>query len=305
MNQKIKLSFHLLVFFSILLGFPYLAFAQVVKQIKGTQALVEFPNDVMEGEQYFALNPEGKRVGLLVLKKVKGNKAIAQIAKGKAQVGYALISRSAAAGSTSSSPVTTPATSDSPTTSGATDFKTQKHAWGGLLTLWQNSMSANEKDSLNVEATANMTGTSFGLGGFYDYSFSPNLQVRGIASYDMYEASSTIPINGCNSKTSRNCDVKISYLSVYGSLKYNFTLSNMRFFVMAGTGLLYAISKQSTALKASDISLTQVFTAGGGLDYKLNAKSFIPISLEYGLFPPSEDVKANSIILRVGYGLEL
>lgn len=303
MIQPIKTSLFFIIFFSFLMAFPYLAFAQVVKQVKGNQALVEFPSDVTEGEEYFALNPQGKRVGLLVLKKVKGTKAIANIAKGKAQAGYSLVSR---ASLTSASPSTQSASEDSDETASETsDFSMKKNAWGGLLALWQNSMSAVEKDSLNVQETANMTGTSFGVGGFYDYSFTPNLQIRGIGSYDMYNVASTIAINGCDSKTSKDCNVKIGYLSFFGNLKYNFTLSKTRFFVIAGTGFLYAVSKSSTALKASDISLTQVFTGGLGLDYKLNNKSFIPISIEYGLFPPSEDVKASSIILRVGFGLEL
>lgn len=287
---------------SFLLFVPQV-YSQVIKQVKGTQALVEFPNDVTEGEEYFALNPEGKKVAILVLKKVKGKKAIADVTKGRAQNGYSLVSRSTT-NSSSSAPVDAN-TSDSSSTSGQDDFKIKKNALGGLLTLWQNTMSAVEKDATNREETANMSGTSFGLAGFYDYSFSPNLQVRGIAGYDMYDVSSTIAINGCDSRTSTKCNVKISYLSFYGNLKYNFTLSNLRLFVMAGTGFMYALSKSSTALKASDITLTQLFTVGGGMDYKLNSKSFIPISIEYGLFPPSEDVKASSIILRLGYGLEL
>lgn len=298
--QTIK-AFSLLVMATLF--FTPGAYSQVIKQVKGTQALVEFPNDVTEGEEYFALNPEGKKVAILVLKKVKGKKAIADITKGRAQNGYSLVSRSTI--NSSASMTTDSSSSDSASNSANSDFKLKKNAFGGLLTLWQNTMSAVEKDATNREETANMSGTSFGLAGFYDYSFSPNLQVRGIAGYDMYNVASTITINGCDSRSSKNCNVKINYLSFYGNLKYNFTLSNLRFFVMAGTGFMYAISKSSTALKASDITLTQLFTVGGGMDYKLNSKSFIPVSIEYGLFPPSEDVKASSIILRLGYGMDL
>jgi hypothetical protein len=39
-----------------------------------------------------------------------------------------------------------------------------------------------------------------------------------------------------------------------------------------------------------------------GVDIGLNKGAFIPLVLEYGMFPGSTDVKASSIFARAGYG---
>lgn len=70
----------------------------------------------------------------------------------------------------------------------------------------------------------------------------------------------------------------------------------------AGMAIKYPIGKSTTALRADDIKMTYTIAASLGLDYFINNKNFIPASLEYQLFPSSDTVSANSIMVRAGYG---
>ena len=60
------------------------------------------------------------------------------------------------------------------------------------------------------------------------------------------------------------------------------------------------MSKEASALDPASISTTNVILVSGGLDWFISKTTYIPISIEYGLLPKSNEVEANWIALRFG-----
>lgn len=302
--MKMKL---LKTFVSGILFLASLAHAAEVTNVKEKRVLLDTTGlEALEGDEFFLMTIENKKVGIVKLTKVKNGKALGDLIKGRAEIGMTLMAKSntpkAAPRSTKNTFDPTDESSIAPSLKGNTGFKLKRANVGILFNVLMNTMSAEEQNGNGVAETAAMKGTSFGAMGFYDYAFSPRLMVRGAAGLDMYSTSSSITILGCENKTSTSCNVNINYLTASAYGKYNLTVDgNTRFFLLGGTSLMYAVSKKSTALKESEISITQVFLFGGGVDIKMDEKTFIPISIEYGIFPPSDSVKASTIYIRGGY----
>jgi long-subunit fatty acid transport protein len=63
---------------------------------------------------------------------------------------------------------------------------------------------------------------------------------------------------------------------------------------------LLPISKSATALQANSIATTNVVTVTGGVDWFVTPNLYIPVSIEYGFLPKSDEVEANLIALRIG-----
>jgi|GEM_PF-541893 len=301
------LGFFLFSFFIVTLSFDS-AFANSVKNSKNGKILVELTDLTLSvGDEIYVLNAAQKRVGLATVSQVKGQRAIAEITKGSAQIGYAIVPKSAplnsagaGTGATEYSEGTEARLETKSTSKGGFDPK--KHNIGLLFSMNMNSMNAEETNGTTTE-TANMKGTSFGLYGYFDYAFSESFQARLAGSFDQFKASSSLNINGCDNRTSRDCNVNITYLSGFGAIKYNILPKNkFRPFLIGGMAVMMAMSKSTTALKESDIGLTTLYTFGGGVDIKVGSKGFIPVSFEYGIFPSSPTVSANMMILRAGYG---
>lgn len=290
MNHKLLWLSSLFVFVCGLL-LTEVAFSNTVKTVKGKKALLDLSDSSLSiGDTVNIYNSDQKKIGSGKVSQVKGKKAIIEITSGRANAGDSVVNEDSDFGDSGSS--------SSPS---VRNFNAKKNDWGVQFSFLMNAMNAEETNGTTKEVAA-MKGTSFGLFGFYDYAFSPRLMIRGGAGYDQFKASSTININGCDGRTSKNCTVNINYLSGYGYLKYNITTGKARFFALGGMAMMMAMSKSTTALKESDISTTTLFLIGGGVDIKMSNKNFIPISVEYGLFPPSESVSANTLIFRGGYG---
>lgn len=278
---------------------PALAPAASILQVKGKKAMIDVEGlDLVEpGTELVALDGSGKRRALLRVVQVKGRRAVAEIAKGRAEAGFELESRAGTSGASSAGPMSRDegdARFEAPTASG-------KSA-GLLLGLVQTSMTASFKagtGTLTREITATMGGSSFGLTGFYDYPITPRLQIRGMAGYEQLNASGSIDTADCTGTTT--CDFKVSYLSLYGLGKFNFSTSPSRLWLTGGAGFLIAMSKASSVLNTSQISTNQIFSVGLGYDVSLGRRKVMPISFEYGLFPPSDTVKATVITVRAGY----
>lgn len=291
MNSKWIWFSSLFVFVSGLL-LTDVAFSNTVKTVKGKKALLDLSDSSLSsGDSVNIYNSDQKKIGSGKISQLKGKKAIVEITSGHANIGDSVVNENSDFGDSGSSS----------SGSSTRNFNSKKNDWGVQFSFLMNAMNAEETNGTTKEVAA-MKGTSFGLFGFYDYAYSPRLMIRGGAGFDQFKASSTININGCDGRTSRNCNVNINYLSGYGYLKYNITTGKARFFGLGGMAMMMAMSKSTTALKEGDISTTTLFIVGGGVDIKMSNKNFIPISVEYGLFPPSDSVSANSLIFRGGYG---
>jgi hypothetical protein len=167
-----------------------------------------------------------------------------------------------------------------------------------------NSMTAKEADGSsptpNVEDVS-MKGTSLGVTGVLDQPISNWFTLRGTAGYEPFKATGTATFLSCSGTT--NCTAEMGYLSIGGYARFEIYRANA-LMIWGGLGgdMKYPISKSTSALKSDDLKLTATYGGAIGADYFISNKNFIPFSIEQQIFMPSDTVKANALVVRVGYG---
>ncbi len=273
-----KLILSLLLSLSLKVSF---AQAATISKLKGTKVLIATEGSNLKiNEQYFGVNSSGKKRTLLRISAIKGQQAIAEVIKGNPEVGLTLV---AASGSKKKSERPNQASS------------TSKLSHMGLLGSYlMNKMTV--KFSINgTEYSTAMVGTGFGLLGYYDYDLSSQFQLRGLGGIEQFQVA-----EACTTLSA--CNANITYLSGYGLGKYNFIKGPTSAWVGGGLGFLYALSKSSTVLDSSLITSTYTITLSGGVDFNMGDKNYLPVVLDYSIFPSSASVTASYIALRVGWG---
>jgi hypothetical protein len=139
--------------------------------------------------------------------------------------------------------------------------------------------------------------------GFYDYQLSPAITVRGATGLEGFSVTGSTVNQICEKGTSTTCTVAFNYLAFEGSAHYNFLTGKTKAWLGLGYSFLLAASKQNNIPNlSSDSSTNQMLLAGAGADIGLSGGSFIPVVVEYGIFPGSSNVNASAINLRTGYG---
>ena len=83
--------------------------------------------------------------------------------------------------------------------------------------------------------------------------------------------------------------------------RYLFTTSGSIYWAGVGFNLLFPSSSESNAVQEDSINSTNVIAFGGGADIALSPTSYIPIQVEYGMYPSSVDVTASAVSIRLGY----
>lgn len=305
-----SLKFFLASITLLLFSFP--GWSASVKTVKGSRVLVQLEGaSSAAGEEYFLIDPgTAKRRAIIRIRQVKGDQAIAEVIKGQAQSGFTLQAKarsnersSARAGGRGDSSGLSGAASDVLIPNSGKFPLIAKNSYGVLGSYLSHSMNVKFVASPGRTASSSLSGSGIGVGGFYDHSLTDKLMGRAQASYEQFNAQGSTPLADCDGSTT--CDVKINYLSMYGLAKYNLTSSKYRMWVGGGVGFLLAMSKSSTVLNASEISTNQVFTAAFGTDIYWSSKNYIPVSIEYNLFPASSTVSASSMVLRAGWAWNL
>ena len=288
------------------LCFSFTADAAKVAKVKGKKVLINLEGDPAQaGDIYYTLTPEGKKAGIIKLQKIKGDQAIAILGKGRALPGFGLEYRQpkgAAAASTAATDSSSedPAPSDNIT---ASTGGSNKMYWGGMLGFSQNTMDVDLKDGDgNTRANASLSGSAFSAKGLFDYELLQQVWFRGTAGMEGFKASGG-SVCGDSPTFGQACDVDIMYLSMDLWGRYMFTTSTIRPWVGVGFSLLFPMTKKATAVEEGSISNSSVMSLGGGVDWFISKDMYIPIQLEYGILPESEDVKAHLIALRVGLGI--
>lgn len=278
--------------------------AASVSAVKGKKVLISLEGDaVTQGDEFYLINPDTqKKAAVIRIIQTKEGKALGELIKGRASSGYTLEAK----GSSRMSADVTPTSPTSPTSSGGY-LRSLKDSWGVLGGYLMNTMQADisYRDSFGAsqKSSASMSGGGFGVGSFYDYLLTPSLVGRGYAAIEQFNVAGSASAEACAGST--NCDAKINYLSLYGLVKWYPLQDKYRVWLGGGMGYLLALSKSATALNESQISTNQVFTLGGGLDVQMNRKTYVPISLEYNLFPASDTVKASTISIKAGWAWNL
>jgi hypothetical protein len=258
------------------------SFAAVVKAVKDNQIIIDMESDNFKpGDIVKLQDSHGKAVGLAKIKAVKGSKAKA-VFKGKAENGYtvSLRSMSESSGRSSSSGRRGPPSA---------------RMWGVVVGLNSSAAKADVVETGGGTDSVSMSGSGFLLKGLLDTKLFPWLNFRGLFGItDFSVTGGTDP--GCNGGSA--CDTKIVYLDADFLARYLFTDS-----IWAGVGvdLLFPLSKSATAIATSSISNTLVYDIAAGYDFHMASGSYIPIQIDYQLFPSSTTVSAHMISFSAGY----
>lgn len=260
--------------------------------------MIDLEGDTATANQNIILiNAQNKKVAIAQITQVKNGKAIATVTKGQSQ-GNEKVSFGAGKASTPS------VTKESGTDTNQV-YRTSSKKMSVVVSLMSNSMTTKQSDAAlptpNTEDVS-MKGSTFGVTGVLDWPVMPSIILRGTFGYEPFKASGTASRLVCDSLTSNNCSADITYLSGGGYLRYDFTKSRTQFWGAIGGTLKFPMSKTTTALKQEDIKMTMTYSLGLGLDYFLNNKTFIPVSIEQQMFLKSDTVSAAIMVIRVGYG---
>ncbi|MFZ4402974.1 MAG: hypothetical protein ACOYOK_02630 [Pseudobdellovibrionaceae bacterium] len=288
------------------MGLNKIASAAEVQAVKSEKVLIilsaEDQKQTQAQTQFYLVHPQTrKKTAIIQVLQVKENKAVAKIIKGKAEKGF--ITQAYKPGrNVAQAEGENYLRADSKASAGY--LKSLSHSYGVLGYALSNSMSA-KRTSTAATASSSMVGTGFGVGGYYDYVFNPNMVFRASAALEQFQVSGTISNPpGCESSTA--CTVNILYGSGYGLGKYYFTSHNRyRFWGGAGAGYLIALSKTSSILNESQISTNQVYVLAAGADWQISRKNYVPISIEYSSFPASDTVTASFIAIKAGWAWNL
>ena len=151
-----------------------------------------------------------------------------------------------------------------------------------------------------VKGTAALSGSAFSAMGFFDYEMFPQIWFRGLAGLEGFSVSGA---SICGSANASDCNASIYYISADFMGRYVFSNGSFRPWLGGGIAMMFPATKSASAVDAASISNTTVLQVAGGFDYFLNKDLFIPVSLEYGLLPKSNEVEATWIELRVGLGI--
>lgn len=277
---------------------PSLAFSASISKVNGKKALILLEGlSVSPGTELFALNAEQKRKAVIRITQVRGDKAIGDVTTGAAQPGMVLIMK----GSSAPAPSVVPSYSDSGSRRDR-DFLNRRQftkGWGILGGMAMSNMGFTARNSISTADLA-LSGNSFNLKGIYDHSMSPSFTVRGATGLE------TLSVTGSSAGSafcggSESCSLSINYITFEGTAQYNLMNSGTRFWVGAGFAFLLAMSKNTNISTLEVAGTNQVMFFGTGADIAIGKKNYIPITVEYGLYPFA-GVKLNGIYARAGYG---
>jgi opacity protein-like surface antigen len=227
---------------------------------------------------------DGKTVGIVKIKSLKGtDQAVAILGKGKAKPGQTLEPRKAKKELKAQKRKEHKQETDDRT---ATESKS---AYGVFFGINQTS-----SDVAINGGTSGLSGTGFSLKGLFDYPLFESIWFRGALGYEQFRAESN---DICNNT---KCVANIDYLAFdfWGRLMLS---QSSRLWLGAGFDLLIPVAKTTTALEESKVTNTSALAVGAGMDYFINKTNYIPVQIEYGMYPKSDTVEASFISVRVGY----
>nr|HMN70175.1 hypothetical protein [Bdellovibrionales bacterium] len=229
----------------LLLGFSGLVNAAEVVKVKGESVLIDLRGDAAApGDEMYVLRSDGKRAGIVRITRVKGEKAIARLAKGKASAGMSLEPKGASSASASKK------------SSGGGFARGQKTRsyWGGLLGISQDSMTAKIYDAAdNDMGSVSLSGMGFSAKGLFDYELFNQIWFRGTTGLEGFSVSGDAK---CGDGNAQSCTANIWYLSFDFIGRYVFSTGNFRPWLGGGLGLLFPASKDAKAIDPKSIGTT-------------------------------------------------
>lgn len=287
-----------LVLFIMVFLIPLMGHSVSILNIKGDRVLLDLDGeDLQPGDRLVAAASSGKGKGLMQIKQVKGSKAIATIIKGKIEVGYEIEKDEAKKNEESSDEELELEEEPEPKPKKKASKKKSrnpKSAWGLVVGMASNSMTVKPGNT-----TTALSGSSTNITGFYQRELDGSLSVRILGgSYNLIASGPSKDISAC---TAGGCKVEISYMGMESLVQYSMIKnSNLNLWAGAGLGVLFASSNSSNVLKTSTMSST--FLASLGVDWSISKDMFLPLSVDYVIFPDNSTSTASQMVIRFGFG---
>lgn len=271
----------------ITVGVSTNAFAAKIKSAKGKKVLVDLEGDTAEPGQIYTVVKNGKATGLIKISKVRNNQALAVLGKGKAEPGSTIRLRQKKSARSSSARASAPSANDPVGTS----------YWGGMIGF--NMASADVKLPISGR-NVKLSGSGFSIKGLFDYKILESIWFRGFGGLEQFVIGGDTDAVNCQGG---ECKAEINYISFDGWARYVMSTGTFRPWLGAGASLMFPMSKEATALQSKSITNTNLFAFGGGFDWFISPTTYIPLQIDYNLYPSSSTVKASTIAFRAGFSL--
>lgn len=277
-------------FITLFLCFVYAnTFAGTVVKTSGKKVYILFTENeggtFQTNDLYTISNPDGKKVGIVVLKKVKGYKAVGLLKKGSAEKGHTATFRSVSKKS-KLKPLDDAETKTADEES-QDDSSDERMRWG-----LQAGYGLAEQDVTLVGGTAATSGSSLAIKGIVDYPLFSSISVHGGLGTEMFSTTGT--------QGTTDLSTKITYISIDTLLKWSvYKTNSMKFYLLGGAGILSPLSKSSNAIDEGTITSLAVAEFGGGFEWKLGRFS-LPMDVTYYMFPEGETVSTSIISFKIG-----
>jgi hypothetical protein len=243
--------------------------ASQIDKVNGKKVFIMMSEETFKvGDKVYALGEDGKRKALLTITKVRGEKAQADVIKGKVKPGMSVTSGGGGGDKSSSK-------------SKVSSERSSGRKMGVIGGISQNSMTISTGGS-----SANYNGSSFALSGMLDIPISQVFTIRGKAGLNQF------------SVAQGSIGASFSYIGFEGGINWNI---NKSFWLGGGGAFLLTVSKSSNIPSlASSAATNSFFFLGAGSNISIGRNNYIPLSIDYALYPGG-GVTANSLILRAGY----
>lgn len=274
------------------LAFTLNAFSGEVRKVKGKAVIIGIDGlSVSEGDRIFAMDSNGKKVGLIQITKIKGQRAAGKILKGRASEGMELAQKGGkgSRGSKSAS-----GESSGGPTSGTLRI-------GGLASFAMDTMKIKARNSAGtITEDVPTSGNGFGANAVGDFYFSPMVSVRALAGIETFKATGKSTRALCTNSV--NCDTSITYFDITGLLRYHvLDESSFPIWLGLGAGFYFPMGSTSNVIEGKSISTASLITGGLGSDIKIGDNMYLPLQFDYSVFfPASDDVSTNIISIRAG-----
>ena len=307
------------------------SFGATVSKVKGSGVLIKNPEKKLSvGSYYYLVNSEGKKIGIVQIKKVQPGKSIGKLVKGKARPNLRLVKRKSSKKTTTSGASSKKKSKKSSAPpperiakkpKKSKKSKKSKSGFGKLFSGdkrmgvgFATGFSSNSSDVTFLNSSGqsiredSYTGTSLSFELIFDYELLRKWYIRASLGQQNFETGdeNNTQCVGNGGQTGAECIVDLTYINLDLWLHYYFTQNRFKIWAGAGIGLLLAPDGgTTTALNQDDIATTTFFQFGAGADISINDKLYIPVWAEYGLFPPSDTVDMRSISGYVGIAYRL
>lgn len=289
------MSFRNVLAFTVLFGLsiPLTAFASSVSAIKNKQVVITMDTETYQVGQVVYGMTGPKKTALIQIQKIRGNKALGTITRGHVAVGGTTMVRTAPAARQR----------NEESSYNRTSYTHTRKKWsGGILASYAMQSASMTVQTLTDSESAKFTGSAMGFKGFVDYDYSSNVTIRGAFGLEPLNTKASTTLALCGNGTTNACKFNYNFIAVEGSVHYNLVTKPSRYWI--GLGYSYLLdgghSNNVPNVQLSGGS-SQMILFGAGADFSFR-KGFIPVALEYGMFPGGGGVTISSIFFRAGYG---